>query len=53
MLGTALKNIGLNMIGNKHLKKLGIKVQDAKGNMRQIPEILADIKKKTDKNGIC
>ncbi|MFP4794427.1 phage tail tape measure protein [Pasteurella multocida] len=49
--GTALKNIGLNMIDNKHLKKLGVQVQDAKGNMRQIPEILADIKKKTDKMG--
>ncbi|MGC6377746.1 phage tail tape measure protein [Bisgaard Taxon 45] len=49
--GTALKNIGLNMINNKQLKKLGVQVQDAKGNMRQIPEILADIKKKTDKMG--
>ncbi|MGC6408488.1 phage tail tape measure protein [Bisgaard Taxon 45] len=49
--GTALKNIGLNMINNKQLKQLGVQVQDAKGNMRQIPEILADIKKKTDKMG--
>ncbi|MDA5611780.1 phage tail tape measure protein [Pasteurella multocida] len=49
--GTALQNIGLNMINNKQLKKLGVQVQDAKGNMRQIPEILADIKKKTDKMG--
>lgn len=49
--GTTLKNIGLNLIDNKHLKELGVRATDAKGNMRQIPEILADIKKKTDKMG--
>ena len=49
--GTTLKNIGLNLIDNKDLKKLGVQATDAKGNMRQIPEILADIKKKTDKMG--
>ncbi|KGQ36809.1 phage tail tape measure protein [Gallibacterium genomosp. 1] len=49
--GTALKNIGLNLIGNKHLKKLGIREKDKKGNMRQLPEILAEINKKTAKMG--
>lgn len=49
--GTTLKNIGLNLIDNKHLNKLGVKVEDEKGNMRQIPEILADIKRTTDKMG--
>ncbi|MFQ1047126.1 phage tail tape measure protein [Avibacterium paragallinarum] len=49
--GTTLKNIGLNLIDNKHLDKLGVKVKDAAGNMRQIPEILAEIKKKTDNMG--
>ncbi|MDP8173128.1 phage tail tape measure protein [Pasteurella skyensis] len=49
--GTTLKNIGLNMIDNKHLEKLGVQVKDTAGNMRQLPEILAEIKQKTDKLG--
>ncbi|KGQ36690.1 phage tail tape measure protein [Gallibacterium genomosp. 1] len=49
--GTAFKNIGLNLIGNKHLKKLGVREKDKKGNMRQLPEILADINKKTSRMG--
>ncbi|MFZ7109572.1 phage tail tape measure protein [Avibacterium avium] len=49
--GTAFKNIGLNLIDNKHLKKLGISERDKKGVMRQLPEILADINKKTAKMG--
>lgn len=49
--GTTLKNIGLNLIDNKHLKKLGVKTTDKLGNMRAIPEILAEIKRKTDQFG--
>lgn len=33
------------------LKELGIKTQDAKGNLRELPEILTDLDKKTKKMG--
>ncbi|MBN6064192.1 phage tail tape measure protein [Aggregatibacter actinomycetemcomitans] len=51
MAGTTLRSIGLQLINNKVLRELGIKTKDKKGNQRQIPEILADIKRKTDKMG--
>ena len=52
--GTALKNIGLSLASEKiqkKLKKIGISVKDAKGNLLQVPEILRKIKKKTAKMG--
>lgn len=51
MAGTTLRSIGLQLIDNKALKGLGIRTTDKKGNQRQIPEILAEIKRKTDKMG--
>lgn len=51
MAGTTLRSIGLQLIDNKALKDLGIRTTDKKGNQRQIPEILAEIKRKTDKMG--
>ncbi|MBN6079896.1 phage tail tape measure protein [Aggregatibacter actinomycetemcomitans] len=51
MAGTTLRSMGLQLIHNKALKDLGVRTTDKKGNQRQIPEILADIKRKTDKMG--
>ncbi|MBR0573350.1 MULTISPECIES: phage tail tape measure protein [Pasteurellaceae] len=50
--GTALRAMlnrlaGPAKAGAKELKKLGVSVSDKKGNMRELPDILTDIYKKT------
>ncbi|MGY6771883.1 phage tail tape measure protein [Gallibacterium sp. ZY190522] len=54
--GTALRAMLNRLSGptkeaTKQLNKLGIKTKDAKGNLRAVPDILADIAKKTKKMG--
>lgn len=50
--GTALRNVLLSLSAptskaQKELKKLGINVFDAAGNMRELPDIMADFNEKT------
>ncbi|WIM85058.1 phage tail tape measure protein [Gallibacterium anatis] len=54
--GTALRAMlnrlsGPTKAATKQLNKLGVKTKDAKGNLRALPDILADIAKKTKKMG--
>ncbi|MFC0322058.1 phage tail tape measure protein [Gallibacterium melopsittaci] len=54
--GTALRAMLNRLSGptkeaTKQLNKLGIKTKDAKGNLRAVPDILADVAKKTKKMG--
>lgn len=48
MAGTTLKNLGVNLVNPKKVEELnniGVKTVDKKGNLREIPDILADIGK--------
>lgn len=54
--GTALRAMlnrlsGPTKAATKQLNKLSVKTKDAKGNLRALPDILADIAKKTKKMG--
>ena len=51
MAGTAMRAI-LSRIGNsKAVAKLGVKTKDDKGNLRELPDIMADIAKATQHMG--
>ncbi|ACA30880.1 phage tail tape measure protein, TP901 family [Histophilus somni 2336] len=54
--GTTLKNMFVRLAAppkeaEKALKKLGVSTKDAKGNLKQVPEILKQIMQKTEKMG--
>ncbi|MFV0411133.1 MAG: phage tail tape measure protein [Paracoccus sp. (in: a-proteobacteria)] len=51
MAGTSMRAI-LSRIGNsKAVAKLGVRTQDKNGNLRELPDIMADIAKATEKMG--
>lgn len=54
--GTTLKNMFVRLAAppkeaQKALQKLGVSTKDAKGNLKQVPEILKEIMQKTEKMG--